>query len=377
MHERSLPPFLQDPNDPFSERIFRNSMQPADTDSCDTPTRKDGSRCAEVNIPSVHELILPPEFVPAGQTFQKKQTENRRPGDWRRAGVAYRELIKHFSRIRAYLRAFYVYGFRHRDEFTQKNARSYDHERCLVESWLGDVMLFRQDEDGRRVFLSIDSRTISANPLYRAFRTESFTDRNVTLYFHILDILSVADGLSVTGIMDALADRLSAFDDETLPDESTVRKKLKEYVYLGLLHMEKRGRETIYSRSEDHLDLSTWDATAAFFSEAAPLGVIGSFVQDRMPETFMPLRFKHHSILNALDSEILYELFCLISEQRLITCIVRRQPITALPLKAYIGTQTGRQYLLAWSLASGRFSFYRADLIDAVKAGDILRFPMS
>mgnify|MGYP002624976729 CR=1 FL=1 len=289
--------------------------------------------------------------------------------------MAYSELIKNFSRIRAYLRSFYVYGFRHRDEFTQKSARSYDNERRRVESWLGDYMSFGQDEDGRRVFLSVDSRAIPENPLYRAFRTKSFTDRDITLHFHILDILNVTGGLSITGMMDELTDRLSEFESDELPDESTVRKKLREYASLGLVAIEKRGRETFYVLSEDAVDLSTWDAAAAFFSEAAPIGVIGSFVQDRLPERFQHFRFKHHYILNALDSEILYELFSAIGERRLITFTARRQQTTALPLKVYIGTQTGRQYLLAWSPANERFSFYRADLMDNIKAGDVFEAP--
>ena len=142
--------------------------------------------------------------------------------------MSYNELIKNFNRIRAYLRSFYVYGFQHRDEFTQKSARSYDNERRRVESWLGDYMSFGQDEDGKRVFLSVDSRSIPENPLYRAFKTKSFTDRDITLHFHILDILRVTDGLSITGMMDELTRRLSEFDTDELPDESTVRKKLRD-----------------------------------------------------------------------------------------------------------------------------------------------------
>lgn len=112
--------------------------------------------------------------------------------------MAYSELIKDFKRIQAYLRSFYVYGFRHRNEFTQKSTRSYDNERRRVESWLGDYMSFGQDENGRRIFLSVDSRAIPENPLYRAFKTKSFTDRDITLHFHILDILKITGGLSGT-----------------------------------------------------------------------------------------------------------------------------------------------------------------------------------
>ena len=337
--------------------------------------------------------------------------------------MAYSELIKKFGRIRAYLRSFYVHGFRHRDEYTAKSARSYDNERRRIESWLGDYMSFGQDESGRRVFLSVDSRAIQENPLYRAFRTRSFTDRDIMLHFHLLDILDgpeSREGLSITGLMDELSERLSDFEDDSMPDESTVRKKLREFASLGLVELRKKGRETIYRRSEDRTDLASWDAAAAFFQEAAPLGVIGSFLRDRMPERFQKFRFKHHYILNALDSEILYDLFAAIRESRMVTLTVhKRQQITVLPLRIYIGTQTGRQYLLACSMAgrhggtrrpgqsagpapgasaasptgqsagpapgapaassSGpaadppphiRFTFYRADLIDNVKTGE-------
>lgn len=67
--------------------------------------------------------------------------------------MAYSELIKSFSRIRTYMRSFYVYGFKHRGEFDEKSARGYDNERRRIESWLGDYMSFGQDADGRRVFV--------------------------------------------------------------------------------------------------------------------------------------------------------------------------------------------------------------------------------
>ena len=38
--------------------------------------------------------------------------------------MAYSELIKRFDRIRDYMRQFYVYGFKSRNEYTGKSARS-------------------------------------------------------------------------------------------------------------------------------------------------------------------------------------------------------------------------------------------------------------
>lgn len=50
--------------------------------------------------------------------------------------MAYSELIKNFSGIRSYMRSFYVYGFRHRDEYDEKSARGYDNERRRIEPLL-------------------------------------------------------------------------------------------------------------------------------------------------------------------------------------------------------------------------------------------------
>ncbi len=70
--------------------------------------------------------------------------------------MAYSELIKSFNRIGDYMREFYLYGFKSRDEYTGKSARSYDNEKRRLESWLGDCMRFRQTADGKNVFISID-----------------------------------------------------------------------------------------------------------------------------------------------------------------------------------------------------------------------------
>ena len=50
--------------------------------------------------------------------------------------MAYSELIKNFNKIRDYMRDFYVYGFKSRDDYTKKSARSYDDEKRRIESWL-------------------------------------------------------------------------------------------------------------------------------------------------------------------------------------------------------------------------------------------------
>ena len=63
----------------------------------------------------------------------------------------YIELIKNFERTRAYMREFYVYGFKSRDGYDKKSARSYDDERRRMESWLADHMRFVRTPDGKNV----------------------------------------------------------------------------------------------------------------------------------------------------------------------------------------------------------------------------------
>jgi len=290
--------------------------------------------------------------------------------------MAYSELIKNFERIRDYMRQFYVYGFKSRTEYDQKSSRSYDNERRRIESWLGDYMSFRQDASGKNIFLSVDSRTISRNPLYNAFRAKSFTAGDITLHFFILDILIDGEKYSTKEIADILsAEYFSHFENVEEPDESTVRKKLKEYVSLGILKSEKQGRELLFSRNTDTVDLNSWKDAIDFFTEADPMGAIGSFFPDGGEDSHF--RFKHHYILHTLDSQILCDILLAINEERYIDITIHgkrdhsERKYLIFPLKIYISTQTGRQYLLGYQPYRKKPLFYRLDNIHAVKMMDV------
>ena len=291
--------------------------------------------------------------------------------------MPYRELIKNFARIRDYMRQFYVYGFKNRSQYDGKSPRSYDNERRRVEGWLGEYLAFRQDASGKQVFLSVDSRQIPQNPLYKALKAKSFTDKDITLHFYLFDLLADGGALSSRQMIDRISqDYLSRFHSTFSLDESTLRKKLKEYESLGLLQSEKRGREVYYRRSDDGpLDLASWADALAFFSEAAPLGVVGSFLLDRLDASPDLFRFKHHYILHALDSDILCQLLQAIDQQRAVELVSkslhngRDYQRTVCPLKIYISTQTGRQYLLGYHYRGRRMSFFRLDAIQKVALG--------
>ncbi|MBQ6570079.1 MAG: WYL domain-containing protein [Clostridia bacterium] len=290
--------------------------------------------------------------------------------------MAYSELIKNFGRIRDYMREFYVFGFKSRDEFTAKSARSYDNERRRTESWLGDYMRFYQTPDGKNVFLSIDSRISRHNPLYAAWKTKSFTDGDITLHFIIFDILHSPEiCLTLNEITEKIDGYLLSFDFPKTFDQSTVRKKLKEYADEGIVTAEKHSKTVYYHRTDREITCN--NDILDYFSEVAPCGVIGSFLLDRNTLHNGNFTFKHHYITGTLDSEIVCMIFSAMSEKRVITVesINRnRDKITeksVVPLRVMISAQSGRQYILAYVPYSKRIKSFRTDNILSVKIGEV------
>ena len=287
---------------------------------------------------------------------------------------SYSELIKNFEKIRAYMRDFYVYGFKSRDDYRSKSARSYDDERRRLESWLGDHMSFVRTPEGKNVFISIDSRTIRHNPLYNAWKAKSFTDGDITLHFIIFDILhDPSVRRTVSELLSEIDEKyLSGFEEPMVFDESTVRKKLKEYCEAGIVTMEKEGRR-VYYRSTDRTDLSNLDEVLHYFSEVAPCGVVGSFILDKEEADSDAFAFKHHYITGAIDSGVLASLFTAMREKRAVTVsnLSRRKDLPRrnriVPLRVFISAQNGRQHLLAYLPEQNSFTSYRVDYLSNVR----------
>ena len=275
------------------------------------------------------------------------------------------------------MRDFYVFGFKSRDDYQSKSARSYDDERRRLESWLGDHMSFVRSSEGKNVFISIDSRTIRHNPLYNAWKAKSFTDGDATLHFIIFDILyEPSIKKTVSEILEEIDGvYLSGFESPMMFDESTVRKKLKEYCEAGIVIAEKEGRKMYYRRAEDY-DVSALNDLLHYFSEAAPCGVIGSFILDKLDSDNAPFTFKHHYVTGAIDSGIHAALFTAMREKRVVTVsnLSRRRDLPRrnriIPLRILISVQSGRQHLIAYLPEFNHFQSYRVDYLSNIKLED-------
>lgn len=289
--------------------------------------------------------------------------------------MAYQELIKHFQRVREYMHEFYIYGFRSRDYIHKRSTRSYDNEKRRLESYLKDYMFF-QYINSKLVFLSIDNRHLAHNPLYKVFESKSFTDKSITLHFILLDILyDTTIQLPLKEIIHKIDEYLSYFDYPVYFDESTIRKKLNEYIQLGIIETSKVNHQNIYQRTS-YFDIKPYENALLFFSEANILGVPGHYLLNRI-EHHNYFRFKHHYISYAIDSEIIYLLFLAMNQKRYII-INTHNPKThkgnsfyVIPLKIYMSSQTGRSHLLAYTHHYKSIKTYRIDYINKVSLQDI------
>ena len=293
--------------------------------------------------------------------------------------MAYSELIKNLSTIRTYIRSFYIYGFHSRGDFSAKSPRTYDDEKRRLENYLSGYMAFRLDENGKVSFVSIDSRRTVHNPLYRIFKAKSFTDMDISLHFILLDVLSQEKSLTIPQILDEISTTyLDGFSPALLPEESTLRKKLAEYVSLGLITAHKCGKSLRYERAGDIARGGLFDALH-FFSEIAPCGAAGSFLLDTCPEKDDAdvLRFKHHYITASIESDFLETAFTAIREHRFLLIEQKRSENARMvqneivPMMIFSSVQSGRMYLMAYRLRGKYFLALRFDYIVSMKLGGI------
>lgn len=286
----------------------------------------------------------------------------------------YSELIKRFDKIRDYMRDFYIYGFKARDDFSKKSSRSYDNEKRRIESYLSEYMFFRHEENGKNVFISVDHAYIYSNPLYKAFKAKTFTKNDIMLNFYIIDILTDNECLTAGEIADIISEKYSGFfENPNLPDIATVRNKLKEYEEIGLLVSDTSGKRLCYSLNISDVNIDEIYDALSFFSEISPLGVVGSYLLDKVDNRENHLSFKHHYIMHALESEIVELLLKAISDRCYVELINHSSQqrkdikIKVLPLKILISVKGGRRYLSAFDDRTQKYVNYRLDYIKEVK----------
>ena len=291
--------------------------------------------------------------------------------------LGYNQLIGKFNLIREYLREFFVYGYKTKKELikdTLDKKRTYDNHRRRINSWLGNHLDYRTIKEGRVQFISVDSREVIHNPLYAAFKTCTFHDYDVLFHFCLLDLLKEGEWYSQTEIFDRIQNDyfecLDCVNGIIKPDKLTLTNKIQWYVELGVV-LKKKGkkRQNFYSLAANGLNLLSWHDAIEFFSETNPLGVIGSFLLDKkeLNQETSCFWYKHHYMLYAMESEILEVLLAGIEEKRYVMLSVRRKKTENIhvvyPIKIYVSTQNGREYLVCHEPGGSGLQCIRLDNI--------------
>ncbi len=286
----------------------------------------------------------------------------------------FNELIKNFDRIRDYMRQFFIYGYKSRGDYGEKSARTYDNERRRIESWLAGYIQSGYAQKEKHVYISVDSKTIPQNPLYAAWKSKSFTDKDILLHFLIPDCLwDHPEGMTTGKLCDQIAERYGiAFEGQT------IRLKLKEYEEAELLESRKEGKSLYYQLRPGpgaSLPSSLWQdllTAVTFFQEAAPFGFVGSTILDHENQKNRWFQFKHHFIVHTLEDGVLATILSAM-HQHLAIFLENKSSrsghisyIKGVPLKILVSTQTGRRYLCLYLEERRRFNNFRLDSIARV-----------
>ena len=290
----------------------------------------------------------------------------------------FQELVKSIAKSREYVRDFYVYGFKSREDFDRKSARTYDNERRRIESWLAPYIKSEYNGTVKNVYLAMNTNTLSFNPLYRVFETKSFTDNDILLHFYLLDILHDGSRMTTDELTDEILSRY-----EVNIEAQLVRKKANEYVSEGILCSEKQGKKLLYFLPPDR-ELSeqtslALETAAGFFQLDTPMGFMGYSLMESRNWSNDLFLMKHGYFVHALEEEILLKLLTAMRNRcRVILKIQSNksaskrntQNIQAFPLRIFVSTRTGRRFLCVYLPLKKRLFTARLDHIKDVVIED-------
>lgn len=289
----------------------------------------------------------------------------------------FKELVKSFAKSREYVRDFFVYGFKTREDFKNKSARTYDNERRRIESWLAGFVRQDYTEQGKNISLAIDTNLLDTNPLFRVWKTKSFTDNDLLLHFFLLDYLSHGIPNTADAITDALVTEYNA-----IFDVQAVRRKCNDYVKEGLLTKEKSGREVKYKICPDFTEtLSSHPELAkaiSYYQLVAPLGIVGSTLMDSYKLTNSHFRVKHGFCVHTLEDEVLLALLTAMRDNMSVRLHLqstknhRDNTLYGIPMQVFVSTRSGRRFLCVYLKRPKRFHCLRLDAIKRVEQMEIV-----
>lgn len=288
---------------------------------------------------------------------------------------SFSELVKNFDKTRDYIRDFFIYGFKVRKDFEHKSSRTYDDEKRRVASWLHNYMNYDNSVRGKQTSIVVDSGSISENPLYQAYYSKSFTDKDIMLHFLIIDVLYNSENLTLNDIVKRIDE-----DYGIIFEVQTIRNKLKEYAEEGIIITEKKGKTAYFRLSEDKTEdfLENYEGltdAVEFFSETQKFGIIGNSILKAAGLKNNSFVIKHNYIVHTLEDIIIPNIIDAIEHKKYISVEMfsgdAKKTDEIIPMQIFTSVQTGRRYLSGYVVERKRFTSMRLDFIKSIKTGKV------
>lgn len=282
----------------------------------------------------------------------------------------YTGCIGSIEKARDFARESFVYGLKDKSEYTEISARKYDEATRQMRDWFQDCLQTRTVKIRNKVkYLSLNCRDFSDNPLYKIWKTCTFTTNEIIFFFFLLDYLSEKDSPVTLAKLHTEYYKMHRTDGF---QPSAAQKWMKNKgCPSGIFIKDDKNRY----RLAPEIDLSEIKDLLYFYSQIAPGGVIGSFISDKEGLLHSPFRFKQHYTGQAFDCEVICNILLAIKYNRSINISYipsgkEEIEVNIFPVKVYSSTQNGRQFMFAWSYELEQFCIYRIDRIKNISISE-------
>lgn len=288
----------------------------------------------------------------------------------------YTGCIGSIEKARDFARESFVYGLRDKSEHTEISPRAYDEVTRQMGDWFQECVQTRKVRVRNKVkYISLNCREYAANPLYKIWKSCSFTTNEIVFFFFLINYLTLISNLTGKKESVKLSELYKKYRDLHRSDGfdySAAQKWItNKGCPSGIIIKDKNGK---YSLAPT-IDLSQLEDILLYFSEIAPGGVIGSYVLDKCDKTDSIFRFKQHYSGQAFDCEVICNALYAIKNNKELSFEYlprgeEKYKTKVLPVKVLSSTQNGRQYLIAWNEEEICFKNYRIDRIKNITIFD-------
>lgn len=274
----------------------------------------------------------------------------------------YTGTIRDINLVRDFVRESFVYGLKTKSQYTDISSTTYDVITREMRDWFDESFQTRNVVGRIKVkYISLNCREFASNPLYGVWKSCSFTMNEIVFFFFLVSYLSQKKKAKLPEIYASFEMFYKGFS------QSAAQKWLATKGCPSGIIVCSPKKEFSLAQS---YNLTQFEPALMFYSEMAPVGVIGSYILDKEDSVTSLFRYKQHYIGQAFDMEIICNVLFAIMHRKSIELTYESKEglscFKATPIKVYSSTQNGRQYLFVWDHQLNDYVTCRLDRIKDI-----------